>query len=117
MNKIQIDKIIESMHPGVHARLPLFAKRFITGSLERLLHVADINHFLQANADKKDFALVEAALEHLDASVLISCKDRQKIPSEGRLICVANHQLGGLEGLGNQQYRIGAGGAGFINLP
>lgn len=42
---------------------------------------------------------IDELFEHLDFSFVISQKDREKIPSEGKLIVIANHPLGALDSL------------------
>lgn len=99
MNKLDIQRLIESKCPGFFKPFPRFITSLAVKILEKVLHLEEMNQFLAAHRDKKGLALIDEFFEQLDFSFLVSCRDRQKIPSEGRLICVANHPLGALDAL------------------
>jgi len=61
--------------------------------------LSEINSFLKQHSDKRNINFIDELFEHLDFSFIISQKDREKIPSEGRLIVIANHPLGALDSL------------------
>lgn len=67
--------------------------------LKRILYINQINSFIQRNSylDVRNF--INELFEELGFSYTISNRDLQKIPSEGRLICVANHPIGSLDSL------------------
>ncbi|MBD3386386.1 GNAT family N-acetyltransferase [candidate division KSB1 bacterium] len=99
MRELNLSKIISSKQPAFLKKLPDFITNFIIKILERLLHVREIEQFLQEHSDKKDFEFIDAIFDYLDFSFSLSNKDYNRIPAEGKVICVANHPLGGLDAL------------------
>lgn len=99
MNHISIKDIIDSKFPNLFRGKPAFLKKIIYSFLNRLLFISRINSFLAQNGDKTGIEFIEEFLDDLDISYKLSNKDREKIPSEGKVIIVANHPLGGLDGL------------------
>ncbi len=67
--------------------------------LKKLFYTNKINNFLTANKTLKGIELIEELFEELNFSYKLANKDIKKIPSEGRLIVVANHPIGSLDGL------------------
>ena len=49
--------------------------------------------------ESEGFEFIATLLRDLNISYTISGKDKMRIPSEGRLIIVSNHPLGGLDAL------------------
>lgn len=99
MNHINIREIIHSKYPTLFSGTPDFIKNIIFSFLNRLLFIPRINSFLERNGDKTGIDFIEELFDELDISYKLSNKDREKIPSEGKIIIVANHPLGGLDGL------------------
>lgn len=99
MEKIDIKKIIESKSPNFfNNKLNIFNK-IILPFFELLLHTKQINEILLDNSQKYGIQFVDAVFEYLNFQIEISSNDLKNIPSEGRLVVVANHPLGGLDGL------------------
>lgn len=99
MNKIDLQQLIHEKMPGFMDNYPNFLKKTAMSLLGRILHIDDINEFLEKNNDETGFDFIDALFEHLNFSYNLSSKDLRKIPAEGKLIIVSNHPIGGLDGL------------------
>lgn len=99
MIEIDLIKIITEKNNKLLTRYPKVIRRFIFYFLGLLFNINEINSFLKQNNDKKNIKFIDEVLDYLDFSYSVSRKDKDKIPSEGKLICIANHPLGGLDGV------------------
>ena len=88
-NFIDLEKVLAAK--GVKA--PKWVVRF----LNRLLHVKELNAGIYRNREKKGPAFAQAVLDDLQVDVRLEHAER--IPSEGNPIMVANHPLGGPDGM------------------
>ena len=99
MKKLSISEIIKSKNPSLLMRSPAFFKNFIIKIFALLIHQNEINECLLKYCDKKNFEFIDEVFDDFDFSYQVSDKDKKKIPSEGKLLVVSNHPLGGLDGL------------------
>lgn len=90
---IDLDRIIRSKSEKLHRRLP----RFVIGWLNRLLHVDELNAYLYKNREAMGIDFATAILD--DFGCKITLQGAENLPASGRYILVANHPLGGLDGM------------------
>jgi putative hemolysin len=96
---IDLRKVIEQKNPAFFRVLPGFLSTTVVQFLERVNHLQDVQAFFDQYADKRNWEFIDAVFEFLNFRYLVSEKDIYKIPAKGKLICVANHRLGALDGL------------------
>ena len=99
LTHIEIRSLIETKSPQFFRKIPGFAGHAIVYALERLIHVRELNEFLAQHGHKISWDFVDAMFEYLDFGYILDEEARQHIPAQGRLLCVANHTLGPLDGL------------------
>ncbi len=99
ISKSDLKTIIELKSPGFFERLPGFLSTTLLRTLERIVHADELLDFFTQHGAKKDWQFINAVFEYLDFSYAATADDQKKIPAEGRLICVANHGNGPLDGL------------------
>lgn len=96
---INIRETIEEKFPKLILNRPDWIVKLIVGSINKVLHVDQINDLLSRNHGKKGIELIDDLFDELNFSYQVSNSDLKKIPAEGRLILVANHPIGSLDGL------------------
>ncbi|MDR0780423.1 MAG: lysophospholipid acyltransferase family protein [Pseudomonadales bacterium] len=94
---IDVEAAVSGKFPLL-ANSPAFVRTPALGWLKRLLHEAEINDFLIRHCDS-GFEWIARVFERLDFSYTVSARERANIPDRGRVVIVANHPLGSLDGL------------------
>ncbi|HAN18771.1 MAG: glycerol acyltransferase [Bacteroidetes bacterium GWC2_33_15] len=93
MEKINIREIFKEKNPKVAKLIPGFIYRYI----EHVVHQKEINDALPILGDKMGLDFVNAIIDHFKVQIVV--KGIENIPANGRFIFVANHPLGGFDGL------------------
>lgn len=95
---IQVEKLLEEKTPDLMAKMPII-KRPAISLLKRLLHENEVNHFLETHKNDTGFDFIDKVLNHFNFAYQASQLDRRNIPAAGRVMIIANHPLGALDGL------------------
>ena len=88
-NHIDLAKVLSSK--GIKPR------RWIVRLLNRLLHVGEINEALDMYGDKQGVEFAQAIMNYLN--ITVDLRNAERIPKEGNPIIIANHPLGGPDGM------------------
>lgn len=80
-------------------RWPVLLQALAKAVLRKLIAEGRINRFLEQNRHFSDFDFIDAVFEELAVDCYIAHGELRNIPARGRVIIVANHPLGGLDGL------------------
>ena len=64
-----------------------------------MTHEDKINCFIEDNQHLRGFAFLDKILGHFNFTYRVSNRSINRIPSEGRVVIIANHPIGSLEGL------------------
>ncbi|MCK9209027.1 MAG: 1-acyl-sn-glycerol-3-phosphate acyltransferase [Salinivirgaceae bacterium] len=92
--KIELEALIKSKNPALLKVIP----RFVLRKFKRILHLDEINEFLEHHHNDDPYEFIDSGLKMFGASIIIEGKENLP-PENKRLLMVANHPLGGLDGL------------------
>lgn len=95
---ISIETLISEKYPKLLTK-PKMVKGPILNMLRHLFHEEEVNLFLNKHQALGAFEFTDKVLEHFNISYLVSAREKENIPTQGRVIIVANHPLGTLDGL------------------
>ena len=93
---IDAERILQETYPDFK-----FGKdnKIAIKALKKLLHEDDFNEFIEKNQHLRGFAFLDKLLDHFNFHYQVSNRSYRNIPAEGRLLIVANHPIGTLDGL------------------
>lgn len=95
---INVETLLDNLYPQFrHDKKRLY--KTTASLLKRILHQQEINQFIESNKHFVGLEFLDAVLDHFDFRYSLSNRDRANIPAQGRVIIVANHPLGSLDGL------------------
>ena len=93
---IDAEKIFRETYPELKVGKK---NKFILKVLKTILHEDDFNEVIEKNQHLRGFAFLEKFFKYFKFTYQVSPDSYNNIPSEGRLVIVANHPIGTLDGL------------------
>lgn len=93
ITQIDIKQVLQQKAPSVANKIP----GFIVSHLIKIIHQDELNEILTRYHDKQGVEFMQALINYFDLTLELIHKEN--IPDEGRYIFVANHPLGGLDGI------------------
>ncbi len=96
---IDLRKVIKEKSPDFFRVLPGFLSTAVVRFLERVNHLQEVRDFFAQYGDRSNWDFIDAVMQYLDFQYAVSGEDIKRVPKKGKLICVANHTLGALDGL------------------
>lgn len=96
---IDVEKVLSQRFPELFAdRVQILGKALVVAA-RRLFREQDINQFLNQHRGVEGLDFVERVLDYFEFSYTASNRQRENIPSQGRVVIIANHPLGALDAL------------------
>lgn len=89
--------VIHKQYPQI-AEKPYLAKPLIY-FLRQLLHESDIKAFVEQYPHLTGIDFVEQVLDYFNVTYSVRDAEKQRIPTTGKVVIIANHPLGSLDGL------------------
>jgi len=90
---IDIREVVRAKNPNIAGKIPDFIYNWLT----RILHLKELNGFLQANWHLKGDVFLKEFIDFMDIHYTLIGKEN--IPTSGKFIFAGNHPLGGLDGI------------------
>ncbi|NVK25667.1 MAG: lysophospholipid acyltransferase family protein [Gammaproteobacteria bacterium] len=95
---ISVDNIIAERLPKLNTSSPLI-KTPIVRFLKYLFHEREFTHFEKSYPHLTGIDFVEQVLEYFEFNSLVNDRELFNIPDEGKVVAIANHPIGSLDGL------------------
>jgi putative hemolysin len=94
---ISVENVLSENLPDLENH-PFIRKRLVP-FMRQLLHESDFQKFDQNYSHLQGFDFIDQVLEYFDFSYSLRSSERDRIPAHGRVVIVANHPIGSLDGL------------------
>lgn len=95
---LNIELFIQDRYPGFYQRHPKLVRPVIR-VLRMLFREQSFQQFEQDYPHLHGFDFVEQVLDYFDFRYTVRDHERHRIPAQGRVVIIANHPIGSLDGL------------------
>jgi len=93
---LNLEKALTEKYPDLPQKM---GGKAMIKLIKTLTHEDEINAFIQTHQHLKGFAFLDQVLNYFNFSYQVSARSLNRIPAEGRLMIIANHPIGSLDGL------------------
>ena len=93
VQQLNVKEVFLAKNPGLAKLLPGFVFRYIG----RIIHQDDMNQILRDYGHLRGIAFAAAMMKHFNVKVTVAGKEN--LPANSRVLFIANHPLGGLDGI------------------
>lgn len=91
--RLNLGKILKDKNPKLAKWIP----RFVVRGLNNFIKADSLNEILELNEFKDSIGFIDGALDYI--GVTYKLYNIENIPSDSKLIFIANHPLGGVDGM------------------
>lgn len=95
---VNVENLLRSNMEVFFQKYPKIVTSCVTGFLKKLLHEDEINTFLVQN-QHTGIRFIDQIIERYNVSYDVRSSQVENIPSQGRVVIIANHPLGGMDSL------------------
>lgn len=95
---ISVEHVVAERFPEFPQRNPTLHKT-VVALLRQLFRESEFQRFAERYPHLVGFDFVEQVLDHFGFGVTVSERERERIPAWGRVVIIANHPIGSLDGL------------------
>ncbi|WP_020209999.1 GNAT family N-acyltransferase [Gilvimarinus chinensis] len=95
---LNIEQSVTDKFPGFATTKPII-RRPTLSLLRKLTHEQKINQFLRSNEGLRGIDFIDQIFEYFNFTYSAGARDRHNIPASGRVVIIANHPIGSLDGL------------------
>lgn len=92
-----VEDVLKTHYPQVQNKPLLFKSLHFV--LRHLLHEKEIHEFSQTYPNAKGLDFIEQVLEYFNVCYSVRDSEKERIPSTGRTVVIANHPIGSLDAL------------------
>jgi 1-acyl-sn-glycerol-3-phosphate acyltransferase len=93
IKSVNVRQVFHEKNPRLARLIPGFVFKY----LEKIVHQKEINAFLAVHGEKIGLDFIKAVVDDFNVKILV--QGEENLPRDGRYIFVANHPLGGFDGM------------------
>jgi putative hemolysin len=95
---ISVETLVAEKFPRFVSQRPLLTRPTVA-FLRKLFHESEFKRFESNYPYLKGFDFIDQVLDYFDYSYTVKSREKERIPVSGRVVIVANHPVGSLDGL------------------